>query len=140
VLTFAIGQQQLWIEFQNGLTANVRQRVRAALAAIAAGFLALLLFTRSGSDGNHFLLMCLVIIVIAHRTAALNLNVQQLRIRHYFTFVPAVLLAWQPSHEELPSLLRIGGMLFMAGVAVSMGTCLYNDWKASREGSPSLAR
>jgi hypothetical protein len=133
MLAFAIGQQQLWIEFQNGLTANARQRARAALAAIAAGFLALLLFTRGGSDDNHFLLMCMVIVVIAHRTPALNLNVQQLKIRHYLTFVPAVLLA---SREDLSSVLRIGGILLMTGVAVSMGACLYNDWKASREGAP----
>jgi hypothetical protein len=75
----------------------------------------------------------MVIVVIAHRTPALNLNVQQLKIRHYLTFVPAVLLA---SREDLSSILRIGGILLMTGVAVSMGACLYNDWKASREGAP----
>ena len=37
------------------------------------------------------------------------------------------------------SVLQIGGLLFMSGVALSMGVCLYNDWRAAREGDPSLA-
>lgn len=136
MLTFAIGQQQLWLEFQSSLTAGARQRARAALAAVAVGLLALLLFTRNGSEDNPFLLMCMVIVVIAHRTPALNLTEQQVRIRHYLTFGPAFILARVPSHMDFPSLQWVGGMVFMIGVAASMGVTLYNDWKAAREGAP----
>jgi hypothetical protein len=135
LLAFAIGQPLLWVDFLHGLTVGVRQRARLAVAAVAIAALCLLSLTRAGSDGSHLLLMCLVVIVLAHRTPAINLTVKQIRIRHFVTVVPSIVL-FPALVDELGSMLRFGGVLFMSGVALSMATCLYNDWKASREGSP----
>ena len=139
VVAFAIGQPLLWVEFMHDLTRSQQQQARVAVAAIALGALALLLLTRIGSEGNHLLLMCLVLVVLAHRTPALNLTAAQVKIRHYVTVVPAAVLGRVLNREDMASILQLGGILFMAGVALSMGVCFYNDWKASREGDPSPA-
>ena len=139
VVAFAIGQPLLWVEFMHGLTRGQQQQARVAVAAIALGALALLLLTRIGSEGSHLLLMCLVLVVLAHRTPALNLTAAQVKIRHYVTVVPAAVLGRVLNREDMASILQLGGILFMAGVALSMGVCFYNDWKASREGDPSPA-
>ena len=139
VVAFAIGQPLLWVEFMHDLTRGQQQQARVAVAAIALGALALLLLTRIGSEGSHLLLMCLVLVVLAHRTPALNLTAAQVKIRHYVTVVPAAVLGRVLNREDMASILQLGGILFMAGVALSMGVCFYNDWKASREGDPSPA-
>ncbi len=139
VFAFAIGQSLLWVEFLHDLNRSQRQQARAGVAAVALAALALLLLTRIGSDGNHLLLMCLVLVVLAHRTPALNLTVEQVKVRHYVTVVPAVVVARMLDREDMASILQLGGILFMAGVLLSMGVCIYNDWKASREGDPSPA-
>jgi hypothetical protein len=139
VLAIAIGQPLLWLEFVHEFTRGQQQRTRAVVAAVALGALALLLLTRIGADGSHLLLMCLVLIVLAHRTPALNLTPKQLKIRHYLTVVPAAVLGRVLNREDMDSILRLGGMFFMAGVALSMGVCFYNGWRASRAGDPSLA-
>ena len=139
VLAVAIGQPLLWLEFVHEFKRGQQQRARAAVAAVALGALALLLLTRIGSDGSHLLLMSLVLIVLAHRTAALNLTPGQLKIRHYLTVVPAVVLGRVLNREDMESIVRLGGMFFMAGVALSIGVCFYNDWKAGREGAPEPA-
>jgi hypothetical protein len=139
VLAIAIGQPLLWLEFVHGFTRGQQQRAREAVAAVAVGALALLLLTRIGSDGSHLLLMCLVLIALAHRTPALNLTPKQLKVRHYLTVVPAAVLGRVLNRDDMASILRLGGMFFMAGVALSMGVCFYNDWRASRAGDPSPA-
>jgi hypothetical protein len=139
VLAIAIGQPLLWVEFVHEFTRSQQQQARAALAAVALGAVALLLLTRIAAGGSHLLLICLVLIALAHRTPALNLTVRQLKIRHYVTVVPAVVLARVLTREDMASILQLGGLCFMAGVALSMGVCIYNDWRASREGDPSPA-
>jgi hypothetical protein len=139
VVAFAIGQPLLWVEFMHDFTRSQQQRARVGVAAIALGALALLLLTRIASEGSHLLLMCLALVVLAHRTPALNLTVAQVKIRHYVTVLPAVVLGRVLDREDMASILQLGGILFMAGVALSMGVCLYNDWKASREADPSPA-
>jgi hypothetical protein len=139
VLAIAIGQPLLWVEFAHEFTRSQQQQARAAVAAVALGALALLLFTRLASGGSHLLLICLVLIALAHRTPALNLTVTQLKIRHYVTVVPVIVLAQVVTREDMASILQLGGLCFMAGVALSMGVCIYNDWRASREGTPSPA-
>ena len=139
VLAATIGLPVLGVEFMHELTRSQQQRARVAIAAVALGALALLLLTRSASSGSHLLLMCLVLIVLAHRTPALNLTVSQLKIRHYVTVVPAVVLGRVLTREDMASILQLGGLCFMGGVALSMGVCIYNDWKASSEADPSPA-
>jgi hypothetical protein len=139
VLAITIGQPLLWVEFAHEFTRSQQQQARAAVAAVALGALALLLFTRLASGGSHLLLICLVLIALAHRTPALNLTVTQLKIRHYVTVVPVVVLAQVLTREDMASILQLGGLCFMAGVALSMGVCIYNDWRASREADPSPA-
>ena len=139
VLSLAIGQSSLWVEFLHECTLSQRQLARAAVAALALGALAGLLLTRIASDGSHLLLMCLVIVVLAHRTPALNLTAEQVKVRYYVTVIPAVVLARVLTGEDMASILRLGGILFMFGVALSMGVCVYNEWKANREGDPSPA-
>jgi hypothetical protein len=139
LLAFAFGQSVLWVEVLRNTTRSQRQQARAAFAAVALGAMTLLLCTRLGLEGNHLLLMCLVLIVLGHRTLAVNLTAEQVKIRHYVTLIPAVILPGMFSREDLLSVLQIGGILFMSGVALSMGVCLYNDWRAAREGDSSLA-
>jgi hypothetical protein len=139
LLAFAFGQSVLWVEVLRNTTRSQRQQARAAFAAVALGAMTLLLCTRLGLEGNHLLLMCLVLIVLGHRTLAVNLTAEQVKIRHYVTLIPAVILPGMFSREDLLSVLQIGGLLFMSGVALSMGVCLYNDWRAAREGDSSLA-
>jgi hypothetical protein len=139
VLVATIGLPVLGVEFVHELTRSQQQQVRVALAAVALGALALLLLTRIATGGSHLLLMCLILIVLAHRTPALNLTVRQLTIRHYMTVVPAVVLGRVLNREDMASILQWGGLCFMGGVALSMGVCIYNDWRASREGDPSPA-
>jgi hypothetical protein len=139
VMAISIGQPLLWVEFVHGFTRSQQQQARAAVAVIALGALALLLLTRIAAGGSHLLLMCLVLIALAHRTPALNLSSRQVSIRHYMTVVPAAVLARVLNREDMGSILQLGGICFMTGVALSMGVCLYNDWKASREGDPEPA-
>jgi hypothetical protein len=139
VMAISIGQPLLWVEFVHGFTRSQQQQVRAAVAAVALAALALLLLTRIASGGSHLLLMCLVLVALAHRTPALNLTAGQLKIRHYMTVVPAVVLARVLNREDMAAILQLGGACFMGGVALSMGACLYNDWRASREADPSPA-
>jgi hypothetical protein len=136
LLAFAVGQPLLWFEFLHELTVSGRQRARIAVATLALGALALLLFTPTGAEGDRVLLTILTSLVVAHRTAALNLTVPQLKIRHYSTILPALALGGLAINEEPASILRVGGILLMIGVALSMATCLYNERKASREGFP----
>jgi hypothetical protein len=71
--------------------------------------------------------------------AADNLTVAQLKVRYYVTVIPAIIIAQQFAHEQLASTLRIGGVLFMVGVVLSMATCLYNELLAKEQGAPSAA-
>jgi hypothetical protein len=109
------------------------------MTAIALLLLAVLYATPVTSGGSRLLMMSVVILVIAHRTAAVNLSSRQVLIRHYLTVIPALLLPAQMTQDELASILRLGGMLLLSGVALSMTTCFYNEWKASREESPAPA-
>jgi hypothetical protein len=139
VMAISIGQPLLWVEFVHGFTRSQQQQVRAGVAAVALAALALLLLTRIASGGSHLLLMCLVLVALAHRTPALNLTAGQVKMRHYMTVVPAVVLARVLNREDMAAILQLGGACFMGGVALSMGVCLYNDWRASREADPSPA-
>jgi hypothetical protein len=139
VLAVTIGQPLLWVEFIHDFSRSQQQQARAALAAIALGALALLLLTRIAAGGSHLLLICLVLIALAHRTPALNLTAGQVKLRHYMTVVPAAVLGRVLNRDDMATILQLGGLCFMAGVALSMGVCIYNDWKASREGDPEPA-
>jgi hypothetical protein len=139
LVAVAFGQPLLWAEFQHGFPVGMRQRARLSLGTAALLLAGLLYATPIASGGSHLLLMGLVILVLAHRTAAVNLNGGQVKVRHYFTVAPAFVLATQVTREDAASILRLGGVFFMLGVALSMTACFYNDWKASREESASPA-
>jgi hypothetical protein len=139
LVAVAFGQPLLWAEFQHGFSVGMRQRAHLSLG-MAALFLAGLLYaTPIASGGSHLLLMGLVILVIAQRTAAVNLNRMQVMIRHCLTVPSALVLAAHVAREDAASILQLGGMFFMLGVALSMGACFYSDRKASREESASPA-
>ena len=139
LIAVAFGQPLLWAEFQHGFPVGMRQRTRLSLGTAALLLAALLYATPIASGGSHLLLMGLVILVLAHRTAAVNLNGGQVRVRHYFTVPPAFVLVIQVTREDAASILRLGGVFFMLGVALSMAACFYNDWKASRGESAAPA-
>ncbi len=135
----ALGQPLLWAEFQHGFPLAMRQRIRLSLGAAALLLAVLLYATPIALGGSHLLLMGLVILVIAHRTAAVNLSRHQLLFRHYFSLPPALVMAVGVTREDGVAIARLGGMFFMLGVALSMAACFYNDWKAGREASASPA-
>jgi hypothetical protein len=138
LLALAAGQPLLWHEYQSSLSMLKRQLVRMCIAAIALAALGLLICVNINAAEGSFLLAVLSVIVLLHRVAATNLTGAQIKFRHYITVLPAAILA-RELHDDLESALRMGGMLFMIGVVLSMATCFYNAWLANRQGEPSEA-
>ena len=131
LLALAVGQLQLWQEYRSSLSLVNRQLARAAIGLIALAALLFLLYVSIRPEWSRLLLAGLSVIVLVHRTAAANLTVAQIKVRHYVTVGPAIILAQEFNHEQLASTLRLGGLLLMVGVVLSMATCIYNGWRVN---------
>jgi hypothetical protein len=134
---FAIGQSLLWVEFLRVSTSESRQWVRALLGALSLAALPVFLYVPVTNAWDRVLLTGMVAIVLVQRIPAVNLTVQQLKLRGYISFLPTVIVVQEFSHIHLGSTVRIGGILFMSGVALAMAASAYNEWKASKS-APAL--
>jgi hypothetical protein len=139
LLALAVGQPLLWQEYRSSLSFMSRQLARLSIIAAALAALALLVYVSIDPQWDRLLLAGLAVIALVQRTAAANLTVAQIKVRYYVTVIPAILIAEQFSHEQLASRLRIGGVLFMVGVVLSMATCLYNELLAKQQAARSAA-
>jgi hypothetical protein len=139
LLALAVGQPLLWQEYRSSLSFMGRQLARLSIIAAALAALALLVYVSIDPQWDRLLLAGLAVIALVQRTAAANLTVAQIKVRYYVTVIPAIIIAEQFSHEQLASRLRIGGVLFMVGVVLSMATCLYNELLAKQQGARSAA-
>jgi len=139
LLALAAGQPLVWHEYQSSLSMSGRQAARVVIAGIALAALGLLIYVDINPGWDRWVLPVLSVIVLLHRVAATNLTGAQIKFRHYITVLPAAILARELNHDDLESALRMGGMLFMIGVVLSMATCFYNAWLSNRQGEPSEA-
>jgi len=138
VLAFALAQPLLWGEFLHDLRVEGRQWARAGVIILALVGLALAWLTNPGAMGGRLLLVYLIAVVLVHRTPVCNLSIDQAKGRYYVGMAGALIIV-PLLHGENASLLRAGGVAFMAGVVASTAVCLHNDWRAVRRQAPTLA-
>ena len=93
LLALAVGQPLLWQEYRSSLSLMNRQLARAAIGLIALAALPFLLYVSIRPEWDRLLLAGLSVIVLVHRTAAANLTEAQIKVRHYVTVGPAIILA-----------------------------------------------
>jgi hypothetical protein len=139
VIAFAIGQPLLWREFLGGLSRKQRQLVRLGVAAIAMGSIPVLLSMPGLASWSGVVLAYVFSVVLTHRTAAVNLNVRQAKLRYFVTGGFAWFLATQRGELSADSLLPDIGALFMAGVITVMVWCLDNESKDNPGAAPAVA-
>jgi len=139
LIAFALGQPLLWADFLHGLKVEIRQVVRWGTLTLALSGLALAVLTTPDGLAGRLILMCLVVIVLAHRTPAGNLSRAQAKFKHYVCIGTAFVSAQNAIGEESGPLLRFGGALFMLGVILNTGMSFYNDWRATRAAVPTDA-
>jgi hypothetical protein len=139
LIIFALAQPLLWADFLHDLTVEARQSVRWGMLGLALSGLAVALLTTPGHLGGRLILMCLVVIVLAHRTVAGNLRGPQIRVNYYVCFVTALYVLPNLGHDDSAPVLRLGGTLFMLGVIYNTVLSFYNEWRASREVAPTTA-
>ena len=140
LIAFAIGQPLLWREFLACLSRSQRQAARLGIAAIALGSIPVLLYSPGWfASWSRVLLAYLFCVVLTHRTAAVNLNVRQVKLRYYVSVGFAWILATQRAELSAGSLLPHIGALFMAGVVTVMVLCLDNEYKDNRGAAPAAA-
>lgn len=140
LLAFALGQSLLWSAFLQGLSVEVRQRVRWVILGLALGALALARTTHPDPFGSRVLLMALVGITLAHRTPTGNLTLRQVKVVHYvcsvafgFYLVPALV------DDKSAAVLSLGGVVTMVGVVVRTALGIYNDRQSVRDEVPTIA-
>jgi hypothetical protein len=138
LIAFIVGQPLLRREFA-GLSREGRQSARFGIGAVAMGSIPALLYLPVRPSWSGLLLAYLFSVVLAHRTAALNLSVNQVKLRYYLTVVPAWLLALNRNFLPDGSVLRDGGVLFMVGVVMAMAVCLYNEWRGIPDAASAAA-
>jgi hypothetical protein len=139
LVAFAIGQPLLWGEFLGGLSRERRQWARFAIAAVAVGLVPVLLYMPVYSNWNGLLLACLFSVVLAHRTAAVDLTRPQAKVRYRVILGFALLFGVQRGDLSAGSALRDVGALFMAGVVCVMAQCLVNEPKSNPRAAPAAA-
>lgn len=138
LLAFAITQPLLWSEFLHDLRVEGRQWARVGVIVLALAGLALAWVTNPGMLGGRLLFAYLIAVVLVHRTPVCNLSIDQAKGRYYIGMVGGLFLV-PLLRGENASLLRAGGVAFMAGVVASAAFCLHNDWRAVRRQAPTLA-
>jgi hypothetical protein len=139
LIAFAIGQPLLWSEFLGGLTRKRRQLARLGIAAIALGSIPVLLYLPGLASWSGVVLAYVFSVVLTHRTAAVNLNVRQAKLRYFVTGGFAWFLATQRGELSAGSLLPDIGAFFMAGVVTVMVLCLDNESKDDPRAAPAAA-
>ena len=139
LVAFGLGQAVLWALFFRDLKVNVRQRARGGILALTSVGLAFAVLTHPERLASRLTLMYMVVMVLAHRTPAGNLNAPQMKFKHYVCMTATLALLPALIREESAPVLRIGGAVFMLGVLLSTGLGFYNDWRTGREAVPTVA-
>jgi hypothetical protein len=127
LLSFALGQSLLAAEFLHDLRFKSRRAARWGIGVVALGGLALAVLATPGALGSRLILMCLVAIVLMHRTVAGNLSAKQLKAKYYVCLVAAICIVPAFIREGSTPVLQFGGAVFMLGVMVSTAMGSYND-------------
>jgi hypothetical protein len=132
LLGVTLGQPALSRDFLHVWSQKSRQVARAGIAVTAIGVIALVQLRVLDPAWFRPLLAFQLAVVFAQRIAAANLTDGQGKIRWYVAFYSSLAAARGLSGTDV-DVLGIGTWVFMGGVALIMGICLYNDWRAADE-------